>query len=240
MLARLRRMSWKRRVALYLVAFFLVSSVIVGSILVAWAIPMGDFDTVHPVPPIEDMLEPIIAIKQEDGHTCGLLAVSAIYKSYGLDPLERRLRQRLGVDAPAYMYDSSSTGCIQPDIYRVMHQDGFTLENVSLEETRSAEVLVQHLDSNKCALALIRRAENGNLHWVVIDGMSGDDIQVHDSLSEAVLTQPAEAYLSERVVSLLLVAPSEEADRVPIWRLHLAGALDAWEAINVRRMVTSP
>ncbi|MCB1308294.1 MAG: hypothetical protein KDK30_08955 [Leptospiraceae bacterium] len=62
---------------------------------------------------------------QRDAHSCGYLALAAIYESYGIDVRSARLRERIGTDEPAIPFLTDSNGTIQPDLFRVLEQDGF-------------------------------------------------------------------------------------------------------------------
>ncbi len=55
----------------------------------------------HPAP-----LQPEV---QTDGFSCGFHALSAVYRSHGLDPRRARLRERLGTSVPAIPFVKDST-----------------------------------------------------------------------------------------------------------------------------------
>ena len=169
-----------------------VVALFVVPILIAWAVPMGDFAPVDPVPMIGGVIAPIEPDPQLEQHACGYNAISAIYRSYGIDPDERRLRQRLGGDQTAWSYDSSTIGCIHPDIYRVLAQDGFKLLTPNASNPDAVRTLVDHLAKRHYALALIRRRQNGNLHWVVLTGFQQGKLQVCDSLAPAIYEEDLE------------------------------------------------
>jgi hypothetical protein len=208
----------------------IVVGVVAVLILRAWAKPMGDFDTVHPVPKIHGIVAAIKPEHQVETFTCGFHAVSAIYRSYGLDPDERRLRPRLGVDNSANIYDKDSTGCLHPDIYRVITQDGFAYQALDLDDANSKQALLAHLDATNCAMALIKRRENGHLHWVVIDGRTNETLRVCDSLKPEIYNEPLEAYWRNCLLSVILIKPATAEQNTPIWKLHLRGAEDMYRA----------
>ena len=47
---------------------------------------------------------------QSEGHTCGVHALSTLYRAYGLDPDRERIRWRLGVDTKAVFWAKDTTG----------------------------------------------------------------------------------------------------------------------------------
>jgi len=72
----------------------------------------------------------LVPLEQRDSFSCGFLALSAIYKSYGVDGSVALLRPRLGTARPAIPFVKDTRGTIQPDIFRVLKQDGFKAETV--------------------------------------------------------------------------------------------------------------
>ena len=82
--------------------------------------------------------EPAIIDPQTEPHTCGLHSLRSIYRAYGLNPDEHELRERLGVDTPANPADPTSTGTLQPDISRVLAQDGFLIHALDLNGNKSS------------------------------------------------------------------------------------------------------
>jgi len=228
--------SWRRRIlrdaALVFGGLTIVVGIMAVLILQAWAKPMGDFDTVRPVPAIAGIVAPIQPETQTENHTCGFHAVSAIYRSYGLDPKERRLRPRLGVDNTANVYDEESTGCLHPDIYRVITQEGFAYHSLDLAADSSRTNLLMHLDTSGYALALIKRRENGHLHWVVVSGRTNDTLRVCDSLKPKIYDELLESYWNDCLLSVILVEPAKAAQDIPLWKLHLRGAEDTYWAMR--------
>lgn len=142
--------------------------------------------------------------RQTESHTCGLHALSSLYRAYGLDPERLRLRFRIGVDKPVSNLMPDSLGTIHPDIVRVLEQDGFTSEIVrpSAEDARAR--LADHLDRGHFALVLIRVNE---LHWVLFTGREGSEVEVCDSLEAENYRVSFEKYLAERVYSVVLIEP---------------------------------
>jgi ABC-type bacteriocin/lantibiotic exporter with double-glycine peptidase domain len=200
----------------------------------AWAAPMGDFDTVHPVPKTTGIISEIAPGKQVENHTCGYHALASIYRSYGLDPAERRLRPRLGVDTTANVYDSESTGTLHPDMLRVLVQDGFECRSLDLASDVSRQRLHRHLDAGRYALALIKRRETGRMHWVVLIGRREQRLIVCDSLKPQTYEEPLDDYWKNCLLSVVLVVPSSARQDQTVWRLHFRGALEMWRAY--RRM----
>ena len=67
----------------------------------------------------------LLAEMQTEGSTCGLHALSSVYRAHGLNGEVFRLRARLGIDIPALPFLEHTTGTLQPDLLRVLAQDGF-------------------------------------------------------------------------------------------------------------------
>ncbi len=202
-----------------------IAAVLIITILVAWAIPMGDFAPVHPIPALASQPAPPRLERQVEPHTCGYHAASTIYKAYGLDVGERRLRARLGVDNKSLLYDSSSTGCLHPDIYRVMNQDGFDAIALDLDSSSDSASLKSHLEAGGLALALIQRHDSGVMHWVVLGAISGGEVSVQDPLEDEIQTASYQEYWDDRLLSVIKVQP-RSGEPAPLWKLHLRGASD--------------
>ena len=161
---------------------------------------------------------------QIEGHTCGMHALSTIYRGYGLDPERQELRFRLGVDRRGNPLDPSSQGSLQPDILRVVHQDGFQTHLVDLQELPAAsDEIKRHLAQGHCVLTLIRRRQNGNLHWVVMQGIEQEEVRVYDSLAEKPYGEPLPDFLVNHILSAVLITPGNGDVPSNIWRDHLRG-----------------
>lgn len=57
---------------------------------------------------------PLVQEIQTDAFSCGFHSLSAIYKSYGLDPEKANLKQRLGTAVNAVPFVNDSKGTLQP------------------------------------------------------------------------------------------------------------------------------
>ena len=213
---------------------FMALSLMITAILIAWAVPMGDFAAVEPAAVLADHPAAPRLQHQIEGHTCGYHAVSMIYAAYGVDADERRLGPRLGVDNQAVVHDPDSTGTIHPDIYRAMSQDGFDVFALDLDDEDASARLQTHLAGGGLALALIRRHESGGMHWVVLHRLEGDDIWVYDPLETEVLTEGLGHYWDRRLLSVLVVSP-RHGEMSPVWKLHLRGTADMLTAYKHSR-----
>lgn len=233
--AILRAMSLSRRIGFYSLVTVAVFAPFVGFILYAWAVPLGDFAPVEPVPAVGQPVAELQPIPQTEDHTCGFLAISAIYRAYGLNPLERRLRQRLGTDNTANVYDSTSTGTIHPDLYRVMTQDGFGLQRLDVDAPDVLPALEAHLADGHFALALVQRRETGHLHWVALGGCRDNRLTICDSMKPAPFTEPADLWLGECALGILLVKPAGRIASEPVWKLHWAGLAESRAALRHMR-----
>lgn len=162
--------------------------------------------------------------EQTEGFTCGVHALSTVYKAYGLDPEAERLRWRLGVDTKAVAWMGDSTGALHPDMWMVLAQDYFAVEALDVYGGSAWDHLRAHLDSGHPSVLLIRRRENGNLHWVVATRMLGDDkIEVYDSLFPQPYHETPD-FMTNHIVSAMLVRPNADGGQaLSSIDAHLAG-----------------
>lgn len=156
---------------------------------------------------------------QFEDHTCGLHALSSLYRSFGLDPEEENLRVRLGVDTPAVPGDGSSTGTIHPDLFRVMLDDQLGYDLLPPRESDTPEKLRTALAAGHPAMILVARPPRGNLHWVAADQVSdGGGIRISDSLEETPTFRDLSEFLHTEVLSIVVVRPlGTEEKRKPHW-----------------------
>jgi hypothetical protein len=215
-----RRWPFWKRLLVYVGMLAGVLGLMFGAMLVAWAIPLGDFAPVLPIPRYLTVRFPIEPERQVEKHTCGFHAVSSIYQSYGLDPVERRLRARLGVDTRSIIYDSSTTGGLHPDMYRVLEQDGFALKTLDLKAEGVPAELTNHLAGGRYALALIQRRKTGNMHWVVFCGFKEGSLAVCDSLSPEIYSEEIDDYCRRCVLSVTLLTPDRGRSQPSVWKAH--------------------
>jgi ABC-type bacteriocin/lantibiotic exporter with double-glycine peptidase domain len=131
-------------------------------------------------------------VGQTEDHTCGFCALSAIYKHYGLDPREYRLRELLGTDSHPLPYlmpfrdklnawmsakNLDSKGTLPMDVFAVLHWHGFVKDWKAPYEDGQKAALRAHLKAGHPALALSRPLD----HWVVITGIDDDGVWIADS-----------------------------------------------------------
>ncbi|MEM6506600.1 MAG: hypothetical protein AAF711_14285 [Planctomycetota bacterium] len=162
--------------------------------------------------------------EQTEGFTCGVHSLSTVYKAYGLDPEAERIRWRLGVDTKAVFYVSDSTGALHPDMYMVLAQDFFII-NLPTDYTEAGwDEMREHLDTGHPAVLLIKRRENGSLHWVVATRTLDEDmIEVYDSLFDEPYAEPL-GFMTDHVVTAMLVRPSTTGEQATSSiDAHLAG-----------------
>ncbi len=183
---------------------------------------------------------------QTESHTCGLHTLRTIYLAHGLDPEAVRLRFRLGVDRPAVPGTGpwDTEGTLHPDMYRVLLQDGFRITEIDPQGTDAATALERHLqEKGLLAAVLIQRRETGHFHWVVLDSFSpantnGEEatLRVVDSLAPEPYGEPAQNYLENHVLSLLLLETASEDDtsgkEVDVWAAHQRGIAEMKRALQ--------
>lgn len=162
--------------------------------------------------------------EQTEGFTCGLHALSTVYSAYGLDADEERLRRRMGVDIKAVFYVPDSTGTLHPDMYMVLAQDFFKINELAHYDDIGWGDLRTHLDTGHPAVLLIKRRENGNLHWVVATRTLADDkIEIYDSLFDEPYEETPD-FLTDHIVTAMLVKPTADGEQaMSSVDAHLAG-----------------
>ena len=185
-----------------------------------------------PAPVLQTPTNKPLAFKpreQTDGHSCGYLALASLYESYGVNPEQARLRQRLGTDSKAVPFSSESIGTIQPDILRVLKQDGFHAELLKLSNEYSKDRLIVHLQSDQYSLALIKRKENSNLHWVALIDFDKGELTVGDSLRDKLYQEPIAEFAATNILSVILINPSTPDPNGKYGGEHRRGV---WEMIK--------
>ena len=166
----------------------------------------------------------VVAEIQTEPHTCGLHAVSSLYRAYGLDPEAERVRFRLGVDVKAVFWMEDSTGTLPPDLYMVLSQDHFRLDTVDLESRGAWSAVSEHVASGQLAILLIVRKETGGLHWVVAGSGAETEIAVYDSLRADAPAAVSEPFFQAQVVSAVLVRPAGSVRVLTSTEAHKMGA----------------
>ena len=170
--------------------------------------------------------------EQTEGFTCGVHSLSTVYKAYGLDPEAERIRWRLGVDTKAVFYVSDSTGALHPDMYMVLAQDFFIINLPSDYGQAGWDEMRGHLEAGHPAVLLIKRRENGNLHWVVATRSLEDNrVEVYDSLFDLPYTEGPE-FLTDHVVTAMRVRPTPNGEQVTS---SIDAHLEGMDALNAAR-----
>ncbi len=170
--------------------------------------------------------------EQTEGFTCGVHALSTVYKAYGLDPEAERIRWRLGVDTKAVFYVSDSTGALHPDMYMVLAQDYFAVDELASYDDNGWKDMAAHLDRGHPVVLLIKRRENGNLHWVVATRLlDAGTIEVYDPLFDEPYGETPD-FLYDHVVTAMLVRPTGNGEQAASSiDVHLTGM----DALNKAR-----
>ena len=170
--------------------------------------------------------------EQSEGFTCGVHALSTVYKAYGLDPETERIRWRLGVDTKAIAWMGDSTGALHPDMWMVLVQDFFEIETLDLDSRYAWSSLHGSLDRGHPVVLLIKRRENGNLHWVVATrALDGNKIEIYDSLFDEPYAETPD-FLTDHIITAMLVTPTDDGEMaMSSIDAHLAGM----EALNTAR-----
>jgi hypothetical protein len=206
----MRAFAWKRTIVLCVVVAVVAAGL--GSFCIGS--PLYYSDKYQGPPAASEPFERPGLFTPEDqveGHTCGFHAISSVYRAYGLDPAANRLRFRLGTDKRATNFDPESLGTLHPDMLRVLGQDGFDA-SVVLEpkSPESLQRVVMHIQSGHPAVALVRAP---GLHWIVLapPREHGTDAEpttlIVDSLQAEATTEVLRAFVTERVLSAVLIKP---------------------------------
>ncbi len=169
---------------------------------------------------------------QSETHTCGLLAIHAIYRAYNLEPEDYYLRFRLGIDVPAVPFFPDTTGLVHPDALRVLNQDGFDTWMPKLSASNARSQVKNHLNSGHFILALIRRRQTETMHWVVIGAYENDAFKIYDSRRAKPYYEPFDAFFRTRLLSAILVRPKAHHSQPGILSLHLAGVVEMKNAYD--------
>ncbi|MEO0477660.1 MAG: hypothetical protein AAF085_17080, partial [Planctomycetota bacterium] len=153
---------------------------------------------------------------------------------YGLDPEAERIRWRLGVDTKAVFYVSDSTGALHPDMWMVLAQDFFVIDELSSYDTNGWKEMMAHLEEGHSVVLLIKRRENGNLHWVVATRLlDAGTIEVYDSLFNEPYGETPD-FLTGHIVTAMRVKPTPGGEMaMSSIDAHLAG-MDALSAATNR------
>ncbi|MBB6429793.1 hypothetical protein [Algisphaera agarilytica] len=179
----------------------------------------------------------VVAEIQTEPHTCGLHSLRSLYRAYGLDPDRYDLRFRLGVDAKANPFDDESTGTLQPDLYRVLDQDGFGVQPLSLDDPQSQVMLNDHLRDEHLAVALVYRS---TYHWVVLDnGAEEDHLTIIDSLSAEPYSENTHTFLHDYALSVTLIQPAAPDHSAGLPATHQSGASEMLSTLKRHNQLTN-
>lgn len=196
-LRRLMILSISTTLIIFTIYFVAIDNIFKGARV--RALEMGFRPSESPTSPMPEL--------QTEPHTCGLHALESLYKAYGLDTRHHNLRFRLGIDIPAVPWVKLTQGALQPDLFRVLAQDGFKLELVSLDislEIVRKKIFIHMLSGHK-SIALIKKPSNGSLHWIVIDKQD-NDLVIVDSQHPSPYAVDPDDLITNNLVTLLLVS----------------------------------
>ncbi|QYK46969.1 MAG: hypothetical protein KF838_09250 [Phycisphaeraceae bacterium] len=208
----MRAFAWKRAILLFVAVAAI--AVAIGSFCVGSPRYYSDKYSASPVAyaPLE-YPGTFAPEKQVEPHTCGFHAISSVYRAYGLDPGTNRLRFRLGTDKRATNFDPESLGTLHPDMLRVLGQDGFDASVVLQPKSpESLQRLVSHIQRGHPAVALVRAP---GLHWIVLAPPREHETDAEpttlivDSLQAEATTEVLRAFVTERVLSAVLIKPEQ-------------------------------
>ena len=153
-------------------------------------------------------------------------ALSTVYRAYGLDAGEERLRWRLGVDTKAVFWKSDTTGSLHPDMAMVLAQDYFDVKPIDLLADDSWDRALAFAASGHPIVLLIATRESGAMHWVVAVGSEEPGrLTVYDPLFDEPYTEDA-AFWDSHVLTAWAIRPNLSGKRLPSWTAHQRGASD--------------
>ena len=160
---------------------------------------------------------------QTDDYSCGYHSLSALYRSHGLDPEKARLRERLGSSVTAVPFVEDSRGTLQPDLFRVLLQDGFYAENVASFQQDDLSKIIDHLDLELYALALFRTEKTLGMHWVVLTGHHQGIVTVADSLEKDIYKVRLAEFAEEKLLNVVLLTPDKPRPGSPYYYAQFKG-----------------
>lgn len=180
----------------------------------------------HPAKLPNSMPKAMVLEQQTEGFTCGVHAMSMVYKAYGLNPKTEHIRARQGADIRGLFWIPFSEGSYHQDIMMVFVQDFFQITLVDLNNNQAWKELNNHLSSGHLAVFLIMQRGTGGLHWVAAQANDAETIKVFDSL----ITQPqleGEDYLKEHILTVMLVKPTANGNQaMSSGKAHLLGTAE--------------
>lgn len=175
--------------------------------------------------------------EQTEGFTCGVHALSTVYRAYGLDPEAERIRWRLGVDTKAVAWMGDSTGALHPDMLMVLYQDYFAVSELADYSRPGWDSMRRMLDTGHPMILLIKRRENGNLHWVVATRSLDDNkIEVYDPLFDEPYSETWD-FLTDHIVTAWHVQPTEDGEQAVSSIDALWGGMRSLD--NVRKRINA-
>lgn len=192
----------------------------------------GDYGPApDPIPPAAKPA-PLVPKVQTDDFSCGFLALAAIYESYGINPRVARLRARLGTDVPAIAFVQDSTGTLQPDLLRVLKQDGFRVEIADAKSAEGIRSIREHLEGGQYALALTTTDPEGGLHWIALAGFENGEVVIGDSLQRGLQREDFINFAAGPFQRAILLNPGTPDPETAYGRDHFVGmsemTITAW------------
>jgi ABC-type bacteriocin/lantibiotic exporter with double-glycine peptidase domain len=200
-------------------------------VLSFWSLDAGDWAPSPELQWLASTPKEVVPLVQDDDFSCGFLALSAIYESYGLDPKKARLRERLGTSVPAIPFLSSTTGTLQPDLFRVLQQDGFAAEPFHPSAKEGLGELLNHLQSGYTALALVTTKRAGGFHWVVLTDFEKGSLQIADSLVEGLHWRTLQEFRGPQFVQAILLKPGNPDPNGPLAGAHYVGGRELFRSL---------
>lgn len=160
-------------------------------------------------------------VRQDDGYSCGLCTMQAVYGFYGLDTSD--LAVYLGTNKTPLPYimpyrkeaedfilsvlpkSVDFRGTLPQDMMAVLRKDGFTTSAVAGFDK---DALKQNLAAGHPVLALVRWC-----HWIVISGINDGGVWIADSLGDGRVYHRTDEEFKDILTGLILLRRSRFARR---------------------------
>lgn len=180
--------------------------------------------------------------------TSGLHALNRVYSHYGQKTEKRILGKRMGIDPQDKEAERNKyRACLHPDLIRMLTEDSLYFESLCLDQNlrKSIKSLKRKLHNGGIAMVLIRRRENGNMHWVTAQKAPLEKLMLHDCLSSKTYTVCAYKFIRECVLSCFFIRPKSQQDTLPsdtgfIGSVEFLKAIKRYHEINSTKGKMSP
>ncbi len=97
-------------------------------------------------------------------------------------------------------------------MYMVLVQDFFEVDAIDPVADDAWQRLHGHLQTGHMAVLLVKRRENGHLHWIVATESQDHNVLIYDSLIEAPYPETPD-FMTDHVVTAMLIRPDPNGEQ---------------------------